>query len=188
MYPLFLEFIGTQELLLIMIVALVIFGPRKLPELGRSLGKSLGEFKKASEDFKKTWEMEVDVEKAELEASRAHLMTATSVDNDSALPIPTTEIKVTHKASDAAWSESDNTNNTAIKDGAVSDNAREVHTSTAVTATETLPHAAAETDALSKTNVSENQSAAASSSSSTTIATAAATPSTLTVPREPRRF
>src|SRR3990172_1224401 len=39
--------IGTQELILILIVALFIFGPSKLPELAQSLGKAVGEFKKA---------------------------------------------------------------------------------------------------------------------------------------------
>jgi TatA/E family protein of Tat protein translocase len=61
------EFLGTTELLVIAFVALIIFGPRKLPELGRSLGKSLGEFKRASEDFKQTWEREVEVERIERE-------------------------------------------------------------------------------------------------------------------------
>ena len=56
------EFLGTTELLVIALVALVLFGPRKLPELGRSLGKSLAEFKRASDDFKRTWEYEVELE------------------------------------------------------------------------------------------------------------------------------
>jgi|GEM_PF-299620 len=58
------EFIGTSELMIIAVVALIIFGPRKLPEIGRSLGKSLGEFKRASEDFKRTWEYEVELEQS----------------------------------------------------------------------------------------------------------------------------
>jgi TatA/E family protein of Tat protein translocase len=53
------EGLGTSELMLILIVALVIFGPRKLPQLSRSIGKSLANFKRASEDFKETWEKEV---------------------------------------------------------------------------------------------------------------------------------
>ena len=62
---LFLESIGTTELLVIAVVALIIFGPRRLPELGRSLGKSLGEFKRASDDFKRTWEREVEMDRVQ---------------------------------------------------------------------------------------------------------------------------
>ncbi len=81
---LFLEFIGTTELLVIAFVALIIFGPRKLPELGRSLGKSIGEFKRASEDFKRTWEREVEVERVErdlrIDGGTTHAITDTSSD------------------------------------------------------------------------------------------------------------
>jgi TatA/E family protein of Tat protein translocase len=59
---LFLESLGSSELLVILIVALIVFGPRKLPELGRSLGKGLGEFKRASDEFKQTWEREVNLD------------------------------------------------------------------------------------------------------------------------------
>jgi sec-independent protein translocase protein TatB len=59
---LFLESVGTTELLLILVVALMIFGPRKLPELSRSLGKGLGEFKRASDEFKRTWEREANLD------------------------------------------------------------------------------------------------------------------------------
>lgn len=52
------EFIGTTELLVVLVVALVIFGPRKLPELGRSLGRALGQLQSASDDFKRTWDAE----------------------------------------------------------------------------------------------------------------------------------
>jgi sec-independent protein translocase protein TatA len=62
------EGLGTSELLLILVVALVLFGPRKLPQLSRSLGKSLANFKRASEDFKQTWEKEVARESAIREA------------------------------------------------------------------------------------------------------------------------
>ena len=54
--------IGMPELLIIFVIALIVFGPRKLPELGRSLGKSLGEFKRASNDLRNTLEEEIHVE------------------------------------------------------------------------------------------------------------------------------
>ncbi|HEX8188609.1 MAG TPA: twin-arginine translocase TatA/TatE family subunit [Pyrinomonadaceae bacterium] len=57
------EFLGTTELLVIAVVALVLFGPRKLPEIGRTVGKAIGEFKRASDDFKRTWEYEVEIER-----------------------------------------------------------------------------------------------------------------------------
>jgi sec-independent protein translocase protein TatA len=54
---------GMQEIIIIFVLALIIFGPRKLPELGKSLGKGLAEFKKASNELKQTWEDEVRLEK-----------------------------------------------------------------------------------------------------------------------------
>jgi TatA/E family protein of Tat protein translocase len=55
--------LGMQEIIVIFIIALIIFGPRKLPELGKTLGKGLAEFKKASNELKKTWEDEVQLDK-----------------------------------------------------------------------------------------------------------------------------
>jgi TatA/E family protein of Tat protein translocase len=65
--------IGMPELIIIFVIALIIFGPRKLPELGRSLGKSLSEFKRASNELKSTLEEEIrlDEQRANLEASKA---------------------------------------------------------------------------------------------------------------------
>ena len=54
--------IGMPELIIIFVIALIIFGPRKLPELGRSLGKSLSEFKRASNELRSTLEEEIRVE------------------------------------------------------------------------------------------------------------------------------
>jgi sec-independent protein translocase protein TatA len=54
--------IGMPEMLVILVIALIIFGPRKLPELGKSLGKSLAEFKRASNDLRNTLEEEIKVE------------------------------------------------------------------------------------------------------------------------------
>src|SRR5438874_13533700 len=54
--------IGMPELIIIFVIALIVFGPRKLPELGRSLGKSLAEFKKASNELRNTLEEEIRIE------------------------------------------------------------------------------------------------------------------------------
>ena len=51
--------LGFPELIIIFFVALIIFGPRKLPELGRSLGKSLSEFKRASTELRSTLDDEI---------------------------------------------------------------------------------------------------------------------------------
>jgi TatA/E family protein of Tat protein translocase len=75
--------LGMGELVIILVIALIIFGPRKLPELGRSLGKSLGEFRKASNELKSTLEEEIRVEehkeqRAKLEAERETAVAAAS--------------------------------------------------------------------------------------------------------------
>ena len=62
MFLLILDSVGNTELLLILAAALVFFGPRRLPQLSRQIGKSLTEFRRASEDFKRTWEREVNLE------------------------------------------------------------------------------------------------------------------------------
>ena len=54
--------VGMPELLIIFTVALIVFGPRKLPELGRSLGKSLQEFRRASNELKHTLDEEISLE------------------------------------------------------------------------------------------------------------------------------
>lgn len=54
--------IGMPELIIIFVIALIIFGPRKLPELGKSLGRSLAEFKRASNELKSTLEEEIRIE------------------------------------------------------------------------------------------------------------------------------
>ena len=60
--------LGMPEILIILIIALIVFGPRKLPELGKTLGKSLAQFRRASEDFKRQWEDEVTMERQRIEA------------------------------------------------------------------------------------------------------------------------
>ena len=48
---------------MILVVALVVFGPRRLPDIGRKIGKSMADFRRASDDFKRTWEREVELER-----------------------------------------------------------------------------------------------------------------------------
>jgi sec-independent protein translocase protein TatB len=67
-YLFILESIGTSELLLIGLIALIVFGPRKLPEMMRMIGKTMAEFRRSTDDFKRTWEKEVNFE-GEIKAS-----------------------------------------------------------------------------------------------------------------------
>jgi sec-independent protein translocase protein TatA len=62
--------LGLQEMIVILVIALIIFGPKKMPEIGKSLGKGIAEFKKASSELAKSWEQEVEAEKTQ-EASPA---------------------------------------------------------------------------------------------------------------------
>ena len=62
--------IGMPELIIILVIALIIFGPRKLPELGKSLGRSLNEFKKASTDLQNTLEQEIKLEEQKEQAAK----------------------------------------------------------------------------------------------------------------------
>ena len=67
---LILESLGSTELVFILIMALVFFGPRKLPQISRSLGKNLADFRRASEDFKRTWDREVNLEESDGTATK----------------------------------------------------------------------------------------------------------------------
>ena len=68
--------IGMPELILIFLVALLVFGPRKLPELGRSLGKGIAEFKRASDDLKRTIEDEIEQGKHQVAAVQDEVASA----------------------------------------------------------------------------------------------------------------
>jgi TatA/E family protein of Tat protein translocase len=94
---LILESLGSTELLFILVMALVFFGPRKLPQLSRTLGKNVAEFRRASEDFKRTWEREVSLEESPSAATPESHPYDNSILNDEAenagrtLPPPTIE-------------------------------------------------------------------------------------------------
>ena len=51
--------LGFSEMLVIFVVALLVFGPKKLPELGKSLGKGIREFRKATDELKSNWDEQV---------------------------------------------------------------------------------------------------------------------------------
>jgi TatA/E family protein of Tat protein translocase len=57
--------VGWQEILLILVLALLVFGPRRLPELGRTLGRALAEFRRATADLKRTLNAEIALEEGE---------------------------------------------------------------------------------------------------------------------------
>ena len=54
--------LGIWEIIVIFVVALLLFGPRRLPQIGRSIGRALGELRRASNEFKRTIEDEVTAE------------------------------------------------------------------------------------------------------------------------------
>ena len=62
MFLFIFESIGTSELLLIGVVALIFLGPRKLPEMARKVGKMMSEFRSTTSEFKETWQREVNFE------------------------------------------------------------------------------------------------------------------------------
>ena len=86
--------LGGPELFLILVVALIVFGPRKLPEIGKSMGKMMAEFRKASQDFQRTIEEEVEAEKLR-EATRIDppaWSSASTISTPAALPPASTDL------------------------------------------------------------------------------------------------
>jgi TatA/E family protein of Tat protein translocase len=81
--------IGMPELLIILTIALIVFGPRKLPELGRSLGRSLQEFKRASNELKHTLDEEIRIEEqrsTERQQPPAETVAARRAGDDASVP------------------------------------------------------------------------------------------------------
>jgi sec-independent protein translocase protein TatA len=71
--------LGMPELIVIFVIALIVFGPRKLPELGRSLGRGIAEFKKATSELQNTLEDEIradEVQRTTPQAASASAATA----------------------------------------------------------------------------------------------------------------
>jgi sec-independent protein translocase protein TatB len=70
MFLFILESIGTSELILIGVIALIFLGPRKLPGIARTIGKYMAEFRQTTSEFKSTWEKEVDFAMEEEETAK----------------------------------------------------------------------------------------------------------------------
>lgn len=79
--------IGMPEMVVIAVIALIIFGPRKLPELGKSLGKSIAEFKRASNELKNTLEDEIRTEELQEARKSAQIPPTASVPPAAPAPV-----------------------------------------------------------------------------------------------------
>jgi sec-independent protein translocase protein TatB len=92
--------LGFSEMAFIFILALIIFGPKKLPEIGRQIGKALAEFKRASNEFK--WQLEAEMRQIEAEATRERLIkeSKTTEPSPSILPPENGEAKITTAAAE----------------------------------------------------------------------------------------
>jgi sec-independent protein translocase protein TatA len=96
--------LGMPELIVIFVIALIIFGPRKLPELGRSLGKSIAEFKRASNELKSTLEEEIRLEEQRQKQEDAAKAAQTQAQQVSLPPVSDTPagFDAAHKADKTA--------------------------------------------------------------------------------------
>src|SRR3954463_16440013 len=88
--------IGMPEMILILVVALIIFGPRTLPELGRSLGRSINEFKKASNELRSTLEDEIKTEERKAQRSQAEAAQKPAI--TAAIPVPGSDADLASRA------------------------------------------------------------------------------------------
>jgi TatA/E family protein of Tat protein translocase len=100
--------IGMPEMIIILVIALIVFGPRKLPELGKSLGRSLNEFKKASNELRSTLEDEIKVEERKEQREKIQAEQTSAV--NAAVPVPGSDADlVAHPTTPAAETVTRNT-------------------------------------------------------------------------------
>jgi len=100
--------LGTPELIIIFVVALIVFGPRKLPELGRSLGKGLAEFKKTSNELRNTLDDEIRAEERRTPPPEPYIAPLVP-------PVPSTELTGTSDSSGESPIDGDHTTDTVAR-------------------------------------------------------------------------
>ena len=97
MFLFIFESVGTSELLLIGVVALIFLGPRRMPEMAKKIGKFMAEFRGTANEFKETWRREVDLENAakefDLSNMEAEVNAEKTVPQAPVLSPPVAEIK-----------------------------------------------------------------------------------------------
>lgn len=90
--------LGMPEILLILAIALIVIGPKKLPELAKTLGRAMGEFKKSAQDFKHSIDIETTVKDIkDIDSSDTDLKTVVRQTNQNKTD-PTDEAEVTRPA------------------------------------------------------------------------------------------
>src|SRR5712691_10600247 len=95
--------VGVQEMIVIFVIALVLFGPKKLPELGRTIGKAITEFRRASNDLKSTFEREMQtLERESQSMSQVAQVTASDIFNRAINYDPEPEVRSLPPA-ETAW-------------------------------------------------------------------------------------
>lgn len=83
--------LGLPELMFIMVLALLVFGPRKLPEIGRTLGRAMGEFRRATTDLKRTLDVEMSTEETVVKPPPHPTSESVPADKPALDPLPSFE-------------------------------------------------------------------------------------------------
>ena len=99
--------LGIPEMIFIFILALLIFGPRKLPELGRTLGNAMTEFRRASNDLRHAFDDEVREMERQAQAVKREVTEAVIAPQEPPPPVPEAAASVPHDAQPATESGSE---------------------------------------------------------------------------------
>ena len=83
--------LGGSEIIVLFVLALLLFGPRRLPEIGKTIGKALSEFRRASNDFRGTLEREVEIDKLKETSRSAEASVRSALPRGSLLEEPESE-------------------------------------------------------------------------------------------------